>query len=228
MGGHALWRRVRSRVAPVPWARQRIVEFPWQWKLRGRERRRVVIKEVNPLGLEYFVSEFGPRVIYVIRHPAAVALSFRRMVWSAKGLLKTLFDGHQPAMDRLMEGCDRSGLFFVEHGIVQAAMQRSAMAALQDYEDHRVVRYEDLCLRPLELFRELYDFAGLTWNKKASGLIIEKSTRDKNTNGAHTTSRNSSRMATSWRDRIEQSELALLKAAYEAQDPPHYRSASWW
>jgi hypothetical protein len=71
----------------------RIVRHPGQWSLRQRRQRRLVIKEINPFACEWLLKTYSPRVIYLVRHPAAVALSNARLgfmqgneIWREQGL----------------------------------------------------------------------------------------------------------------------------------------------
>jgi len=46
-----------------------------------RKRRRIVIKEVNPRAAKFYCERYKPKVILILRHPAALALSFQKMGW---------------------------------------------------------------------------------------------------------------------------------------------------
>ena len=56
-----------------------IVRYPEQWALAQRSRRRLVIKEINPFACGWLLQAYRPRLIYLVRHPAAVALSNHRL-----------------------------------------------------------------------------------------------------------------------------------------------------
>lgn len=58
-----------------------IVQTPSQWSLLSRINKRLVLKEVNPLALAWLCETYRPRIIYLVRHPAAVALSYWRLGW---------------------------------------------------------------------------------------------------------------------------------------------------
>lgn len=47
----------------------------------SRSKRTLLIKEVNPIGVEFFVDRYFPKIVLILRHPAAVADSFKRMGW---------------------------------------------------------------------------------------------------------------------------------------------------
>jgi hypothetical protein len=49
--------------------------------VRGRRQRALLIKEVNPLAAALFVERYAPKVVLVLRHPAAVADSYHRLGW---------------------------------------------------------------------------------------------------------------------------------------------------
>jgi len=118
-----------------------VVRFPNQWALRWRRPRRIVIKEVNPLACDWYVRCYHPRVVLLVRHPAAVALSFQRKGWL----------GTQPDD-------------WAKNGELQGRALRAALDALGGYPSHKIVSYETLCADPMGGFKSLFDFAGLMWN----------------------------------------------------------------
>jgi hypothetical protein len=129
---------------------EKVVRAPGQWALRGRRGRRVVIKDVNPLACHWFLDRYRPRVVFLVRHPAAVAVSSQRQGWLGP-----------TTADWAVRGRD------------DARILRTAWEALEGYPDHTTVRYEALCTDPLREFQRLYEFAGLTWTGGVAHLVAE-------------------------------------------------------
>jgi Sulfotransferase family len=134
----------------LPDFRPKVVVAPEQWDLRHRRRGRVVIKEVNPRACRWFVENYRPRVVFLLRHPAALAWSSVRMQW----LGPTPADWEQRGRE------DRETL-------------RQMWAPLKNYANHLRVYYEDLCNDPLRGFQQLYEFAGLTWTDAVARTVAE-------------------------------------------------------
>jgi hypothetical protein len=129
-----------------------VIYDPEQWSLADRLRRRVVIKEVNARACQWFLNRYQPRVVFLVRHPAAVAWSSQKQGWL----------GPTPA-----DWEKRGG----EH----AESLALAWEALKPYRDCEVASYESLCSDPLAGFRKLYDFAGLRWTGSTAAMISEDS-----------------------------------------------------
>ncbi|HET6521142.1 MAG TPA: sulfotransferase [Geminicoccaceae bacterium] len=198
--------------AGLPTFRSHVLRWPGQWALGRRAGRRVVVKEVNPLICPWIVREHRPRVILLVRHPAAVSLSYRRLGWF------DLPDFQMASGD----GAAGDGPWR-RSGRRQGYVLDRALRALSGYPDHVVVRYEDLCRQPVEGFRRLYAFAGLTWTPAVGRLIEAKAGGDRN--DVYATSRATRLMADSWRAQIGPQDLADLMAGYGAFDLPWYGAA---
>jgi hypothetical protein len=130
-----------------------IVRDPAQWALRDRPGKRLVIKEVNPRAVAWYLDRYRPRLILLVRHPAAVTLSLVRLGWIPLG----------PTT-------------WADHGECQGVHLRAAWDALQAYPHHTVVSYEQLCADPLGEFRRLSEFAGLTWTAAVRDQVGHYST----------------------------------------------------
>ena len=129
-----------------------VVRLPGNWALRGRRGRRVVVKEVNPSACAWYLRRYRPRVIFLLRHPAAVAMSSQKQGWLG------------PTVDA-----------WARRGLEDASALRQARDVLKDYPDAQTVFFESLCNDPLRGFRTLFDFAGLTWTDWAAETVREYS-----------------------------------------------------
>lgn len=178
-----------------------VVKFHAQWELSKRKSRRLVIKEVNPLACEYFLKNYSPKVIFLVRHPAAVALSFRKFGWWNK--------------------------IGKEEGKRLGIRLRAVYDSLKTYDECLIVKYEDLCTDPLSVFRNLFDFAGLEWNTKIEKLI-QGNTSKGDTKKRYSISRDSKKMIRAWEGQLTEEELANLKEGYQVFDLPWYQSLDDW
>jgi hypothetical protein len=189
----------------IPAFTEDIVRFPEQWSLIGRKSKRVVIKEVNPYACEFYLNTYAPRVIFLVRHPAAIAYSYKRLNW-------------WPSVD---------DEFYQKHGEFQGESLLAAYKCLKDYPDHKVVRYEDVCSNPTEVFIDMFHFAQLNWD-----LFTENSVRKHSLIGDRsihwTTFRNSKEMIGAWRPEIGNNELECLRDAYFKFDLPWYKLEEDW
>jgi hypothetical protein len=130
----------------------KIVRMPEQWALRDRTERRLVIKEVNPSALSKYLEQYRPRLVFLVRHPAAVALSITKQGW--------MID--EPAA-------------WPDNGKWQGIHLSRAWKAIQGYSDVEFVSYEQLCMDPLTHFGRLFEFAQLTLSDAVRDLILRYS-----------------------------------------------------
>lgn len=216
----------RAAFAGIPAYYKRIVRHPQQWQLAHRANRRVVIKEVNPLMLDWILTEFSPRVVYLLRHPAPVANSFAALGWTGSQItsrisqetLRVRFPNHEEFTDS----------FWTEHGALQAYIMNNALQRLSDYSDSLIVEYEEICANPEETFRRLYEFCQLPWDSKIATQIQENSRATLPTaSGQYTIQRNSAAMAEQWKSKMKAEEIAAVKRGFLTLSPPYYGESEW-
>jgi hypothetical protein len=187
---------------PPTAARRRIVTNPSQWRYSERPERRLVIKEVNPYLADWLVHAHRPRLVYLLRHPAAVAVSFRQQGWLSESPM-------------WREVGDRFG-----------RAHAAAWQGLQSYADVMYADYDALCETPRDQFQRLFAFAGLTWNAAtASHLEARITSSDDRPYGLNRVSQS---MARNWVGKLTPAELAELKAGFLGHPTPWYQSESDW
>jgi hypothetical protein len=162
-----------------------------------------VIKEINPFACEWLVQTYRPRLIYLVRHPAGVALSNARL-------------GFLPKDDTWR----RQG----EH---QGQAHRTVLDCLERYGNFCVVLYEEICAAPRERFRALYDFAGLTWSADIE-QFIDANSADGDRSDPWAIARNSRDMIQDWAGRIDPQALQALHSAYAQFNLPWYCAETDW
>lgn len=198
-----------------------VVRFPRQWTLASRTRRRPVVKEANPLLAGPLIAGFSPKIVLVVRHPAAVAESWRRLALA----LPPDGGGGPPRT------ASSDAEFWANIGTLQARIHREAEAALRAHPDHAVVHYEQLCADPVVEFQRLYRFCGLTWTAGIEAWVrrlSEAPDPDTRRRVPYGIRRASGRMAAAWRSEVTAADLAVLRAAYLDVNPPFYRDPADW
>lgn len=151
------------------------------------------------------VKRYQPRVIFLVRHPAAVALSWVTMGWVSRPVGRQLGERIGTAL-------------------------RAALDGLVDHQDHRVVIYEDLCSDPTAVFRSLYEFVELEWDSTTEPYIRRRSSGKDPVGRDHRygTSRDSRSMIRAWEGKLSEEELEDLRAGYSSFDLPWYRTPEDW
>ncbi|MGH7822986.1 MAG: sulfotransferase [Candidatus Binatia bacterium] len=211
----------------IPRFHRGIVTRPDQWRVRGLANRRVVVKEVNPLAAGWLIRKFHPRVIYLFRHPAAVAGSFHRLGWTGEQL-ESRFSAE--TLRSRFAGYERfRGSFWAQHGAMQAAVLTLVLEELAGRPDCRFVYYEELCAEPLRVFRELFDFAGLAWEAAIEAKISAHS-RDGTASRAdrYSTARRSAEMTDVWRRDLSGAAISDVRAGFLAYPQKLYSGPEHW
>lgn len=180
------------------------VKNPRQWRFFARHNRHLVIKEVNPLACEWLIRNYAPQIIFLIRHPAAVALSHKKMGWGSD--LPTYWRETGDYQGRALKGC---------------------LNALVDHPHRIIVKYEDLCLKPLEIFRQLYDFTGLAWSHSVYEFIQTR-TKGGKPEDVWSTARNSQEIAYAWKSKFSKQQIEDVHQGYQTHDVPWYRAREDW
>jgi hypothetical protein len=209
----------------------KIARYATQWDLRSRSRKRVVIKEVNPLALPWLLDAYRPAVIFLIRHPAAVACSYWTLNWRAAEQRLTQLDPQllEEYLHRWKGTISSASGYWQVHGTFQGLVTRVAIDCLAGYPDCQIVTYEDLCVNPEREFLELFEFSKLTLDSISERRISDYSTpTNQEQREAYSTQRYSADMALAWKRKIDQKSLDMLRAGYSAFELPYYNTTDDW
>ncbi len=211
---------IENSFTGIPLFPATITKKPEQWTLTKRKQRRVIIKEVNPFIVDYFINKFQPRIIYLIRHPAAVADSFNRLGWNGRQIEPRFF---KKTLARYENYRENLYSFWAEHGAMQAIILTEILHRMRNYKKFHIIEYEHLCMEPISVFKKLYEFAALEWDDAVEQHILKRSqTRAPNTR-YFSTQRNSLHEMQKWKHEIPPENILQLKKAYLSFNPPYYR-----
>ncbi len=212
----------------LPVFRAGIIKEPEKWTLSKRRSSRVVIKEVNPLALPWIIQRFKPKIIFLVRHPAAVASSYYKLGWHEVSLERRL----PPKLLSPANAVPKPSTdFWTQHACFQATALRIALNSLANYPDKRLIVYEQLCLDPIDSFRDLFAWSGLPWSEDVEHKILEKSglgeSQIAKTNNNYDTARNSIEMINSWRSKLSKQQISRLRDTYLDFNLPLYPADEW-
>lgn len=202
-----------------------IVKHPQRWSLKERSSKRILVKEVNPLAGPWLAQEYQAKVIYLIRHPAAVAKSFHELGWAEPKFNQDRFS--KETLSSINTDKIQLSDFWQEMGAYQAVLHNLTMKGL-DGQEHRVVRYEDLCTQPVHEFHTLYRYTNLDWNDEIREEIISHSRgRKEYPIGEYGVFRDSTEMIDKWRTSMSKEEIDSVQEGYFSQNPPFYVEGQW-
>jgi hypothetical protein len=129
-----------------------IVAYPKQWLPWKVIGRRLLLKEVNPLALEYWIKAYSPLIVFIIRHPAAIAASYAELGWLE----------NSDILDTPSEHCLSTYEIF---GRRVGEVYQQAFAILDTYPSHLVVKYEDLVYNKFTELQKISQFTRLVLSK---------------------------------------------------------------
>jgi hypothetical protein len=149
----------------------------WSRFLVGRlGRRGLLIKDPFAVfSLDWFVRRLGCRIVVIVRHPLAVVSSLKRLnfAFDFRNLLEqpSLMDDRlerfRPEMESAVASSD-----IVEQGSLLWRIVYGSVATDQANDSSiRVVRHEDLSLRPVQEYARLYDELDLRFSERAKRTI---------------------------------------------------------
>lgn len=185
------------------------------FSLFGRKHRQLLIKEVNPRATELFCKLFQPTILFLIRHPASVALSF----WE-RGWLNSL-DVQKYAVD--FEGDD-----WEKFGFAYGIAMQTALKTIQKFSlSHEILVYENLANDPYTEFRQVYEYLRVEVPGNYDDIINEYCFSGTATQG-YETRRISSMMIEKWKDKLSPEAIAKLQKGYLHSGFEYYRSNRDW
>jgi len=201
-----------------------ITLFPKQWALSKRKQKRIVIKEINPFMLPWFIHTYRAKIIYLMRHPVATASSFKRMGWTGE---QFDFRLSKKTLEQFPDYEQFTYSFWAEHGALQAFILKEVLQYANKYENMLLVRYKDICADPLTVFRNLYDFAELEWNDSVERKIYKRSHPEQVNPDPYSIHRDTSHEVKKWKKQVPAEKIAEVKKSWFSFDLPFYPESDW-
>jgi hypothetical protein len=212
----------------IPRFNSLIVFYPNQWAYSGRGKKRILIKEVNPLILPWILDQYEPRIIYLVRHPAAVANSYFTKGWAGDQFPNS-FSNEELKVMKDTYTLPNENNFWLKSGAFQSVVQKLTLAVLSKQRDCLTVLYEDICRNPMAEFTKLFNFCEFVLTEK----IKKKIDGTSNSNsayipGEYDLNRDSGRMIDRWKTLVDRKDSDSLRHAYLLNEPVFYREEKDW
>lgn len=207
----------------------------WSTFFKGRNRSLVPLLK-DPFAVfsvNWFVEKFGCRVVIVVRHPAAVASSLKRLNWNFdfSDLL------NQPYLMRdWLESYRDEMLTVAEDVIHQASLLWRMIYRVTDQlqgnnSELIIIRHEDFSQQPLEEFGKLYGKLGLEFTQSVRQAIIDSSSGENPSELAvedvHSVQLNSLSNLENWKNRLDETEIVRVRELTSDVAPLYYENEDW-
>ena len=182
--------------------------------LLKRRNRKLLIKEVNPRAAEFFCKRYKPRTIFLLRHPAAVALSFSKIGW-----LKS--------KDTQMETGNRDANEWEKFGFAYGCIIKEALKVLREDSDFEVFCYEEIVKNPEEEFRRMFIFSEMRIPSNFDN-IIESYCKSEGSDDPYEVMKISSDMVNKWKYGLTSREISSIKMGYVQSGLEYYSKEEDW
>lgn len=180
----------------VPREPAEVLDNKDDFRFLGRGRKSLLIKEINPLMAAHFHLRYSPRTVLILRHPAAVADSFRRMGW--------------------IEGDFETFGFLYGLHLKEAIENTGEGWSL-------VVEYEAFARAPAENFSSLFASLGLREPTDFTGIIETYCTRSESPDHPYDIRRASMHEADKWQRNLSAEQIEAVMRGYLRSGLAHYR-----
>lgn len=209
-----------------------------------RRKRPLLDDPYASLAAPWIAEEFDGQVAVLVRHPAAMVASYRKLGYRAH--FRHFLDQPQLMADYLEPWrADMEALVETDDRVAQVAtfwtMLHRVLAEMADRSDRlHVVRYEDLCADAVGEFERLFTRMGLEFNDAARAEVVRGTEgSSKNQSHAWRVSRHgglsrtafrpmdSRSMIWAWKDKVSPGEAARIRAIAGPVAERFYSDADW-
>ncbi len=199
-------------------------------KRRVRGYPQPLLKEPNAcFSSDFLARRYGLKVIVLVRHPAAVVASFKRMGWPSdldrivqqKTLIRKYFS--KMPLEKYRDRVEEISLLWL---IVMDVLTRF----MEKNKDWILVRHEDLCRHPLGEFEKIFEKLNIFFSKKMKNRIISSTQSETVTpedkNPFHL-KRNSRKLAGAWQGLLTVEEIEKIKRIVRPVSDHYYQEKDW-
>lgn len=185
------------------------------FSLVQRQTRHLLIKEVNPKATGFYCQRYRPKIIFILRHPAAVALSFARQGW---------LESPDTQLDTGDPDANRWEMF----GYAYGSTIQYALNIIQSCCDREIILYENLILDPEEQFKRLFQSLNLDMPKDYKEILQYYCYSHDLLENNYQTRRMSKDIIYKWREELSNQEIASLRKGFTLSGAEFYSNDTDW
>lgn len=180
-----------------------------------RLKKRILIKEVNPKAAGFFCERYKPKVVLLLRHPAAVALSFFKIGWYR-------------AKDTQLDTGNPYANAWEKFGYAYGSTMKSALEITKRHGECEVVLYEHLVENPHLQFARLFEILQFKVPESYDELIQKYCFSHTKVDKHWQVERMSKEMAFKWRIELSEQQLSLIRKGYLLSNLSYYTDPNEW
>ena len=182
----------------------------------------------------WFAERLGCGVVVIVRHPASVASSLKRLNWSFDFgdltsqplLIRDWLEPYRSEMETI-SGDDVIG----QSCLLWSMIYRVVDIYRKHFLDFQVVCHEDLAMDPVEGYRSLYASLGLQFTTAAQNRIIRSSSSqnpsETSISSIHATKIDSRSSLSNWKRRLTANEIARIRLLTRDVANNFYQEEDW-
>lgn len=187
---------------------------------RHCDHRPLVKDPFTLFSAEWFADNFNAEVIVIVRHPAAVVSSIRRLNWGCPlhHLMKQplLMEGHLSSFASQIREYTTERHSTLEKTIL---LWNTIYSVVDDYrtkhQDWVFARHEDISRNPVSCFQGLFTRLGLHFSSEVESFVHEHShpanPTETSVEQPYALKRNSRSALWNWKERLTESEIDLIR-----------------
>lgn len=229
-----LWAEIRSLRSVRDFMRMgRDASIFWRGKLTGA---RPLLKDPFAVfSLVWFIQRLNCEVVVVVRHPAAVTSSLKRLGWTFNfsDLLQQpllMRDWLEP-FRRDMEAMLDTPQDVVGQSALLWRIIYSVVAWYQETLKIHMVRHEDLSLNPVSGYHNLYESLGLRFSHRVEQAILNSSSSENpgelSQKAVHSVLLDSRANLKNWKKRLNSEEIDRIRYMTEDIAMRYYSDEDW-
>jgi Sulfotransferase family len=207
-------------------------------RFRRRGARPLLKEPFAVFSAPWFGRRYGADVVMMIRHPAGVISSVRRLGWGRNlsrwaeqpELLDDLLCPYADQIRALAKDPDRTdaiGRGALAWNCVYSVVRRYR----EEHPGWRFVRYEDVAAAPEATFADLYASLGMRWDDRVAATIRSYSDGRKaggtDASDPHRIKLDSRSASASWRARLTDDEIERIRRLTSDVWPAFYSPSDW-
>ena len=206
-----------------------------QRKLFNKNASKIFVEPIGLLSSPWFVRNYCSKCIVMVRHPAAVISSMKRLNWyfdfSSISSQKTLINKYfHKFADEILKPPDSKDI--IKQGVLLWKMLHSVIATYaKNYPKWIFVKYEDLANNPIDGYNHLFNLLNFKFNDKIQNRINKLSS---NTNplelpiGKRDNNKRNSKVAMyNWKIRLTQEEIIVIRKGVSSISENWYSAKDW-
>lgn len=196
---------------------------------------RVVVKDpIAVFSAKTLADLFDMNILIVIRHPAAVVSSYKRLNWgqSFSHFLKQseLMEDHLAPFRAEIEDFARNNHDIVDQAALLWKLIHSMIIRYRETQpDWVVVRYEDLASDPIDVYRKMFSQLNLPFSGSMPRMIqaYDLDTRPTDTTRPYAIKQHRDQVVSEWKQHLTAAEIKRIRARVEDVSSVFFIDREW-